>query len=41
VFGRTASEPFFPSTVRAAALQAWKEAGVESITLHEARHGAI
>ena len=41
VFGRTASEPFFPSTVRAAALRAWKAAGVESITLHEARHCAI
>jgi hypothetical protein len=39
---RTARDPFFPSTVRAAALRAWKAAaGVEPITLHEARHCAI
>jgi hypothetical protein len=41
VFGRTAREPFFPSTVRAAALRAWKAAGLDPITLHEARHCAI
>jgi integrase len=41
VFGRTAHEPFFPSTVRARAMKAWRAAGVESITLHEARHCAI
>ena len=41
VFGRTAREPAFPSTLRAAALKAWTAAGVEPITLHEARHCAI
>lgn len=38
VFGRTASEPFTPSHVRARALKAWARAGLEPIGLHEARH---
>jgi integrase len=38
VFGRTASDPFVPSTVRRRALTAWDEAGLEPISLHEARH---
>jgi integrase len=41
VFGRTATEPFFPSTIRSRANAAWKKAGIQSITLHEARHCAI
>jgi len=41
VFGRTARKPAFPSTLRTAALKAWKAAGVEPMTLHEARHRAI
>lgn len=41
VFGRTAREPFFPSTVRSRSMKAWKAAGVEPITLHEARHCAV
>jgi integrase len=38
VFGRTATKPFVPSTLRARALRAWKSAGLEPITLHECRH---
>jgi integrase len=38
VFGRTASLPFVASTVRAKALKDWKAAGLEPITLHQARH---
>jgi integrase len=38
IFGRSASDPFVPSTVRLRALRAWKEAEVEPITLHECRH---
>jgi integrase len=38
VFGRTASSPFVPSTVRARARKAWK--GLNVITPHEARHSA-
>jgi integrase len=38
VFGRTASDPFIPSTVRSRALKAWKGAKLEPIALHEARH---
>lgn len=40
VFGRTASERFYPSTVRSRALKAWKDANPppEPRTLHEARH---
>ena len=41
VFGRTATEAFFASTIRARANKAWKEAGLEPITPHEARHCAI
>ena len=36
VFGRTASEPFYPATMRNRALRAWK--GRKPITPHEARH---
>ena len=38
VFGFTATEPFFPNTVRRRALNAWAEAGLEPIGLHEGRH---
>ena len=41
VFGRTATEPFYASTIRARANEAWKAAGLEPITPHEARHCAI
>jgi integrase len=41
VFGRTATEVFYASTIRARANKAWKEAGLEPITPHEARHCAI
>ena len=41
VFGRTATEAFFASTIRARAHKAWKEAGLDPITPHEARHCAI
>ncbi len=41
VFGRTKTEAFFASTIRARANKAWQEAGLESITPHEARHCAI
>jgi integrase len=41
VFGRTASEAFFASTIRARANKAWQAAGLEPITPHEARHCAI
>jgi integrase len=38
VFGRTAEDPFVPSTVRNRALAAWETAGMEPIGLHECRH---
>jgi integrase len=38
VFGRTAEAPFVPSTVRRRALDAWRDAGLERLTLHEGRH---
>ncbi len=43
VFGRTATTPFIPSTVRRRALTAWEaargeERRLEPIGLHEARH---
>ncbi len=38
VFGRTAEQPFVPSTIRATARAAWKGAGLQPFTLHEARH---
>jgi integrase len=41
VFGRTATEVFYASTIRARANKAWTEAGLEPITPHEARHCAI
>jgi site-specific recombinase XerD len=40
VFGRTASLPFVPSTVRRRAIDAWQKAGLEPIALHECRHTA-
>jgi integrase len=41
VFGRTATEVFYASTIRARANKAWQAAGLEPITPHEARHCAI
>ena len=41
VFGRTPTEAFFASTIRARANKAWEAAGLEPITPHEARHRAI
>ncbi len=41
VFGRTPTEAFFASTIRARANKAWKQADLNPITPHEARHGAI
>ena len=41
VFGRTTTEAFFASTIRARANKAWEAAGLEPITPHEARHCAI
>jgi integrase len=41
VFGRTKTEAFFASTIRARANKAWEAAGLEPITPHEARHCAI
>jgi integrase len=38
VFGRTATEAFVASTVRARARSAWRAADLEPITLHECRH---
>ena len=38
VFGRTASEPLAPTSLRKRALAAWAAAGLRPITLHEARH---
>ena len=40
VFGRTATLPFIPSTVRRRALAAWEAADLEPIALHECRHTA-
>lgn len=40
VFGRTATLPFVRSTVRSRANRAWKAAGMEPLTPHEARHCA-
>jgi integrase len=37
-FGRTAHDPFVPSTLRNRALRTWEAAGVEPIGLHECRH---
>ncbi len=41
VFGRTATEAFYASTIRARANAAWIKAGLDPITPHEARHCAI
>jgi len=41
VFGRTATEPFYASTIRTRARKAWDAAGLEPLTPHEARHCAI
>ena len=41
VSGRTPTEAFFASTIRARANKAWEAAGMEPITPHEARHCAI
>ena len=41
VFGRTSTEAFFASTIRSRANKAWKAAGLDPITPHEARHCAI
>jgi integrase len=38
LFGSTPDSPFAPSRVTARADKAWKAAGLERITLHEARH---
>ena len=38
IFGRTAIEPFIPSSVRRRARTSWERDGLEPITLHEARH---
>jgi integrase len=40
VFGRTATTPFVPPTVRRRAITAWERAGLEPICLHECRHTA-
>jgi integrase len=40
VFGRTATLPFIPSTVRRRAIAAWQAAGLDPIALHECRHTA-
>jgi integrase len=40
VFGRTSSDPFTSSTVGLRAYAAWAAAGLERISLHEARHSA-
>ena len=38
VFGRTPTEPFTPTNLRARAVKAWKKAKLTTITLHECRH---
>ncbi len=38
VFGRAATDPFIPSTIRSRALKAWEKAKLQPIGLHEARH---
>jgi integrase len=38
VFGSMATKPFAPSPVRERADEAWEQAGLRRITLHEARH---
>ena len=41
IFGRTAAEAFVRSTVRDHSLKAWKRAGLEPLTPHEARHTCV
>jgi integrase len=41
VFGRTATLPFVPTTVRSRARRAWLAAGLDPLTPHEARHCAV
>jgi integrase len=38
VFGRTSDFPFDPSTVASRSRRAWERAGLQPITMHEARH---
>jgi integrase len=38
IFGRSAEQPFAPSALHQRARKAWKDAGLEPITLHECRH---
>jgi integrase len=38
VFGRTPDAPFQPKSVANRAVRAWEAAGLQPITLHEARH---
>jgi integrase len=38
VFGRAPDKPFQPNTITGRAARAWKVAGLDTITLHEARH---
>lgn len=38
VFGRGATKPFTPSTIRNRALAAWGKASLDRICLHECRH---
>jgi integrase len=38
VFGRTAEDPFAPPVTDQRAKDAWEAAGLQPITLHEARH---
>jgi integrase len=40
LLGRTASDPFVPSTVRSRAHRAWQQAGLEPLSPHEGRHAA-
>jgi integrase len=41
VLGRTATLPFVPTTVRRRAIKAWKDAGLQPLSPHEARHCAV
>jgi integrase len=38
LFGTTASSPFVPSSLQRRADKAWKDAGLERLTLHDCRH---
>ena len=40
MFGRTATLPFVPSTVRARARKAWEAVELDPLSPHEARHCA-